>query len=50
MVTFTLKDIMPAEMDQQVTIHINQDNDKLFEVIKEFVDKYNELVEKIEEN
>lgn len=43
-VTFTLK----KTTDTPVTINVNNDNDKLYENIKNFVDKYNELVEKIE--
>ena len=43
-VTFTLK----KTTDTPVTINVNNDNDKLYENIKSFVDKYNELVEKIE--
>lgn len=43
-VTFTLK----KTTDMPVTINVNNDNDALFENIKNFVDKYNELVEKIE--
>lgn len=43
-VTFTLK----KTTDTPVTINVNNDNDALFENIKNFVDKYNELVEKIE--
>lgn len=43
-VTFTLK----KTTDTPVTININNDNDALYENIKNFVDKYNELVEKIE--
>lgn len=43
-VTFTLK----KTTDEPVTINVNNDNDKLYENIKSFVDKYNELVEKIE--
>lgn len=43
-VTFTLK----KTTDTPVTINVNNDNDDLFENIKNFVDKYNELVEKIE--
>lgn len=43
-VTFTLK----KTTDTPVTINVNNDNDALFENIKDFVDKYNELVEKIE--
>ncbi|WP_340495946.1 flagellar filament capping protein FliD [Caldifermentibacillus hisashii] len=43
-VTFTLK----KTTDEPVTINVNNDNDALYENIKSFVDKYNELVEKIE--
>jgi len=43
-VTFTLK----KTTDTPVTINVNNDNDGLYENIKSFVDKYNELVEKIE--
>ncbi|WP_062354167.1 flagellar filament capping protein FliD [Bacillus kwashiorkori] len=44
-VTFSLNNTT----DEPVTININQENDKLFENIKAFVDKYNEHVEKIQE-
>jgi flagellar hook-associated protein 2 len=47
-VSFTLKNTMEAGSAQPVTISVNNDNEKLFETIKGFVDQYNEIVEKIE--
>ncbi|WP_033827825.1 flagellar filament capping protein FliD [Bacillus andreraoultii] len=43
-VSITLKNVT----NTPVTINVNNDNDKLFENIKSFVEKYNELVGKIE--
>lgn len=49
-VSFTLKNTFnESEGIQPVTLSVNNDNEKLFETIKGFVDKYNEIVEKIEE-
>lgn len=44
-VTFNLKGIT----DQPIYLKVNHDSEKLFENIKSFVEKYNELVELIEE-
>src|SRR5690606_37318272 len=44
-VTFNLKGIT----DQPIYLKVNHDSEKLFEKIKSFVEKYNELVELIEE-
>ncbi|NCU16681.1 flagellar filament capping protein FliD [Pallidibacillus pasinlerensis] len=49
-VSFTLKNIFDAaDGVQPVTLSVNNDSEKLFESIKGFVDKYNEIVGKIEE-
>ncbi|MCU9612976.1 flagellar filament capping protein FliD [Caldibacillus lycopersici] len=45
-VTLTLKSTTaPGE---NITVNVSGDNDKLFENIKSFVDKYNEIVEKLQ--
>ena len=49
-VSITLKNTFnETEGIQPVTLSVNNDSEKLFESIKGFVDKYNEIVEKIEE-
>ncbi|MFK2825522.1 flagellar filament capping protein FliD [Bacillus sp. B190/17] len=45
-VTFTLK--QKFEDNQPVSISINNDSNQVFENIKEFVNKYNELIDKIQ--
>ncbi|MED1604852.1 flagellar filament capping protein FliD [Cytobacillus kochii] len=48
-VSFTLKDTFDAvNGDSPVTISINNDTDKAVEKIKEFVEKYNELIDNIQ--
>ncbi|MBD7937099.1 flagellar filament capping protein FliD [Cytobacillus sp. Sa5YUA1] len=48
-VSFTLKDTFDAvNGDSPVTISINNDTDKAIENIKEFVEKYNELIDNIQ--
>lgn len=44
-VTFTLKNTTT----ESITVNVANDGEKLFETIKNFVDKYNEIVGKIEE-
>lgn len=49
-VTFTLKQIFDSQTDANVspvTVHINHDSEQVFENIKSFVEKYNELIDKI---
>ncbi|WP_243290301.1 flagellar filament capping protein FliD [Bacillus sp. FJAT-47783] len=46
-VTFTLKDTF-ATSDATVTVSISNDSDKVVENIKNFVEKYNETIEKIQ--
>lgn len=51
-VTFTLKQIFDAETDASVapvTVHITNNSEQVYENIKNFVDKYNELIDKIRE-
>lgn len=52
-VTFTLKQVFGADTDNPnvppVSINVNNDSTKVFDNIVEFVNKYNELIEKISE-
>ncbi|WP_162987479.1 flagellar filament capping protein FliD [Metabacillus litoralis] len=54
-VTFTLKDTLnpsvngvePTTLDPSISVNISNDSNKVFENIKNFVEKYNELIDKI---